>query len=49
MFSCADGNKAMIEELNQYLQSKPMLQVVSTTHIDDYHILIIFNSPLSQP
>lgn len=44
MFSNKDGNKAMIEELNLYLQSKPMLQVLAMTNIDEHHIVVIFNS-----
>lgn len=45
MFSATDGYKTMIEEINQYIQSKPMLQVLSMTNIGDNHIIIIFNSP----
>lgn len=49
LFSTTDGIKAMVREINEYIQSQPLLQIVSTIQIDDYHILIFFNSPLGQP
>lgn len=47
MFSMEDGYKTMVDEINEYIQSKPLVQVLGVTNVDENHILIIFDNPVA--